>query len=93
MRSAKNLDVPETSLDQVTEAGKGSAGQSALAPYLSVVSASSGRGRGGREQCEREPRRRYRPKGTRCLTLNQATNLIEAVHHAKKIGRSGSATI
>ncbi len=75
----KNLDVPETSQDQVIQAAKRSAGGLAYRPLLSVVCSTG--------QQERQPPQRYRLHATKYLSWDQATNLIEAVDYAKKIGR------
>ena len=75
----KNLDVPETSQDQVIQAAKRSAGDLAYRPLLSVVCST--------EQREEQHPQPYRPHGTKYLSWDQATNLVEAVGYAKKIGR------
>jgi hypothetical protein len=72
---SKNLDVPETSHDSVTQAGKGSAGD--LTPEVLVCPDAA--------QGEKQ-RRSYRPHGSKHLSFDQATNLIEAVDHARTIG-------
>ena len=76
--ASKNLDVPETSYDSITQAAEGSAGDLMLRPLLSVVSP-------GVAHNEKQ-RRRYRPHGSKNISVAQATNLIEAVHFAKTIG-------
>jgi hypothetical protein len=76
--ASKNLDVPETSHDSVTQAAKGSAGDLTPEPLLSVVSPDAAH--------REKPQRCYRPHGSKHLSLDQATNLIEAVDHARKIG-------
>src|SRR5262245_40515352 len=74
----KNLDVPGTSRDRIIQETKGSAGDSRSIPLLSVVCPS-------RLQGEKQ-RRRYRPRGSKHLSLAQGTNIIEAVDHASAIG-------
>ena len=76
--ASKNLDVPETSHDLVTQAAKGSAGDLTPEPLLSVVCPDTAP--------SEEQRRRYRPHGSKHLSLDQATNIIEAVDHARTIG-------
>jgi hypothetical protein len=77
--TSENLDVPETSQDEDTQAAKGSAREFSADSHLSVVCSSP-------EQAEEQPQRQYRPDGSKHLTLAQATNIIEAVDYAKKIG-------
>jgi hypothetical protein len=72
--SSKNLD----SHDSVTQAAKGSADDLTPEPLLSVVFPDTAQG-------GRRPRR-YRPHGNKHLSLDQATNIIEAVDHARAIG-------
>src|SRR6478672_614520 len=55
--ASKNLDVPETSHDSVTQAAKGSAGDLTPEPLLSVVSPDAAHGE--------KQRRRYRPHGSK----------------------------
>jgi hypothetical protein len=72
----QNLDVRGTSQDQGIETAQGSAGRQPPTALLSVV------GEGGSERRQRGEAptlRRYRPHGTECLSLTQATNIIEAV--------------
>jgi hypothetical protein len=76
--ASKNLDVPETSHDSVTQATKGSAGDLMPEPLLSVVCPNAA-------PSEAQPRR-YRPYGSKCISLDQATNLIEGVDYARAIG-------
>ena len=76
--ASKNLDVPETSHDSVTQAAKGSAGDLTPEPLLSVVCPDTAPGE--------EQRRSYRPHGSKHLSLDQATNIIEAVDYARAIG-------
>jgi hypothetical protein len=68
--ASKNLDVPETSHDSITQAAKGSAGDLTPEPLLSVVCPDT---------AHSEKRRRYRPHGSKHLSLALATNIIEAV--------------
>jgi hypothetical protein len=75
--ASKNLDVPETSHDSVTQAAKGSAGDLTPEPLLSVVSPDTAHGE--------KQRRSYRPHGSKHLSLAQATNIIEAVNYARAI--------
>ena len=76
--ASKNLDVPETSHDSISQAAKGSAGDLTPEPLLSVVCPHAA-------QHEKQ-RRSYRPHGSKYLSLDQATNLIEAVDYARSIG-------
>jgi hypothetical protein len=76
----KNLDVQETFQDRDVKAAQGSEEDSPGESLLSVVSES------GAERRHREARR-YRPHGTKCLNLYQATNVIEAVDYTREIGR------
>jgi hypothetical protein len=76
--ASKNLDVPETSHDSVTQVAKGSAGDLTPEPLLSVVCPD--------EAPSDKQRRRYRLHGSKHLNLNQATNIIEAVDYARTIG-------
>jgi hypothetical protein len=76
--ASKNLDVPETSHDSVTQAAKGTAGDLTLELHLSVMCPDRAPGE--------KQRRRYRPHGSKHLSLDQATNIVEAVEFAKSIG-------
>ena len=76
--ASKNLDVPETSHDSVTHASKGSAGDLTPEPLLSVVCPDAAH--------SEKQQRRYRPHGSKHLSLAQATNIIEAVDYARAIG-------
>jgi hypothetical protein len=76
--ASENLDVPDTSHDSVPQAAKGSAGDLTPEPLLSVVSPHAAQGE--------DQRRRYRPHGSKHLSLDQATNIVEAVDHARAIG-------
>ena len=76
--ASKNLDVPETSRDSVTQAAKGSAGDLTPEPLSSVVSPGTAH--------HEKQRRSYRPRGSRHLSLAQANNIIEAVDFARAIG-------
>jgi hypothetical protein len=75
---SKNLDVPETSHDSVSQAAKGAGGDLTHEPLLSVVCPDA-------VHSEKQ-QRRYRPHGSKHLSLDQATNIIEAVDHARTIG-------
>ena len=79
--ASKNLDVPETSHDPVTQAAKGSAGDSTLEPFLSVVCPFP-----AQPNRQREHRGCYRPLGSKYISATQATNHVEAVKFAKSIG-------
>ena len=68
--ASKNLDVPETSHDAVTEGAEGVAGNITPEPLLSVVCPDTAR--------SEKQRRRYRPHGSKHLSLALATNMIEA---------------
>jgi hypothetical protein len=76
--ASKNLDVPGTSHDSVTQGAKGSAGDLTPEPLLSVVSPDAAHGE--------KQRRSYHPHGSKHLSLAQATNLIDAVDYARTIG-------
>ena len=76
--ASKNLDVPETSHDSMSQDAKGSAGDLTPEPLLSVVCPDAA-------QDEKQPRS-YRPHGSKHLSLALATNIIEAVDHARTIG-------
>ena len=75
--TSKNLDVPETSRDLVSQAAKGIAGDLKSELHLSVVSSDTAHGE--------KQRRRYRPRGSKYLSLDQATNIIEAVDYARTV--------
>ena len=76
--ASKNLDVPETSHDSISQAAKGPAGDLTPEPLLSVVCPDTAQ--------EEKQRRHYRPHGSKHLSLAQATNILEAVNHARAIG-------
>ena len=76
--ASKNLDVPETSRDSNFPSAKGSAGDLAPKPLLSVVCPHTAH--------DEKQQRRYRPHGSKHLSFGLATNLIEAVDHARSIG-------
>ena len=76
----ENLDVVRTSRDQEKLQPKGSAGESALDPYLSVVCPFP-----AQPSSQRRHRGRYRPRGSKYISVPQATNLIEGVAFAKSI--------
>lgn len=73
-----NLDVLETSQARNDEAVQGVAGQLSCSPALYCLCASTAQSLG------RQP---YRPAGTKHITLDQAANIIEAVQHARAVGR------
>jgi hypothetical protein len=79
----QNLDVPETSQDSEIGRTKGVPGELVLTPPLYSLGAHTA-------HPDRQPkhRRRYRPGGTKYITVPQATNIIEAVEYAKSIGRT-----
>src|SRR5262245_39373265 len=77
--ASKNLDVLETSRGQKIKGSKGSEADLTHDPYLSVVCPTEAPGQ--------KQRRSYRPHGSKHLSLAQATNVIEAVDYARKIGR------
>ena len=77
----ENLDVVRTSRDQESVEPKGSAAESAPDPLLSVVCPFP-----AQPARERKHRGRYRPRGSKYISVPQATNLIEAVKFAKSIG-------
>jgi hypothetical protein len=76
--ASKNLDVSETSHDSITQVAKGSAGDLTPKPLLSVV--CPGATQDGKQL------RHYRRHGSKHLSLDQATNMIEAVDYARAIG-------
>ena len=78
--SAKNLDVVRRSREQKTLEPKGCATESAPDRLLSVVCPFPAPLREQREQ-----RGRYRPLGSKYISVPQATNHIEAVKFAKSI--------
>jgi hypothetical protein len=75
--ASKNLDVPETSQDSVSQAAKGAAGDLTPEPLLSVVCPDTAP-RDGHQH-------RYRPHGSKHVSLDQANNIIEAVDYARAI--------
>jgi len=77
----ENLDVVKTSRDQESLEPKGSADNSDPAPHLSVVCPLP-----AQLDWERKDRGRYRPRGSQLISVQQATNIIEAVDFAKLIG-------
>ena len=80
-QSNENLDVAGTSQNRERLERKEPAGELAVAPHLSVVCPFPPR-------CSqpRKARGRYRPLGSRDISLAQATNIVEAVKFAKSIG-------
>jgi hypothetical protein len=77
----ENLDVVRTSRDQENGQPKGSAAESALDPHLSVVCPFL-----VQPSRQRKHRGPYQPKGSKCISVPQATNIVEAVKFAKSIG-------
>src|SRR5262249_10858452 len=77
--ASKNSDVPETSPDQIIQETKGSEMDLSPGALLFVVHP--------REVPSKKQRRRYRPHGSKHLSLAQATNMVEAVDYAREIGR------
>src|SRR5262249_10504664 len=80
IQHGENLDVVRTSRDQENLQPKGSAGESALDPHLSVVCPFP-----AQPSIQRKARGRYRAHGSKYISVPQATNLIEAVAFAKSI--------
>src|SRR5262245_13643627 len=79
--SAKNLDVVRRSHEQKTVKPKGSAGESAPDPHISVVCPFP-----AQPSEQRKHHGRYRARGTKYISVPQATNIVEAVKFAKLIG-------
>ena len=77
----ENLDVVRTSRDQEELGPKGSAAESALDPHLSVVCLFP-----AQPPRQRRHRGHYRARGSKYISLPQATNIVEAVKFAKSIG-------
>jgi hypothetical protein len=80
MKKAQNLDVAETSRARQSLEPKGAAGESAPDPHLSVVCLFP-----AQPARQRKHRGRYRPHGSKFISVLQATNIIEAVKFAKSI--------
>ena len=78
--SAKNLDVVRTSRDQQSVEPKGPADESVPDPHLSVVCPFPAQSVRGQKQGGR-----YRPLGSKTISVAHATNLIEAVEFAKSV--------
>ena len=76
----ENLDVVRTSRDQESVEPKGSASESPPDPLLSVVCPFP-----AQPDNRRKHRGRYRPRGTKYISVPQATNIVEAVRFAKSI--------
>jgi len=74
----ENLDVVRTSRDQENLQAKGSAGESAPDPHLSVVCPIP-----AQPSSQQKHRGRYRPRGGKYRSVPQAANLVEAVRFAK----------
>src|SRR5262245_39910695 len=77
----ENLDVVRTSRDRENLQAKGSAGESALDPHLSVVCPFP-----AQPSSQRRHRGRYRTQGSKYISVSQASNIVEAVKFAKSIG-------
>ena len=77
----ENLDVVRTSRDQENPQAKGSAGESTPDPHLSVVCPFP-----AQPPRQRRHRGRYRTRGSKYISVSQATNIVEAVKFAKSIG-------
>ena len=77
----QNLDVAGTSHDPERPVAKESERDSAPAPYLSVVCPFP-----AQPDRQQQHRGRYRPHGSKYISIPQATNIIEAVNFAKSIG-------
>jgi hypothetical protein len=77
----ENLDVVRTSHDQENSQPKGSAGESAFDPHLSVVCPFP-----AQPDKHRKHRGPYRTRGSKYISVPQATNIVEAVKSAKSIG-------
>jgi len=80
MRRDENLDVARTSYDQEGLEPKGSADNSDPAPHLSVVCRLA-----ARPDRQRRYRGHYRPHGSKLISVQQATNIIEAVEFSKSL--------
>lgn len=86
--SKQNLDVSETSQDQVHQAPEGSAECLASQPHISVVvQAAAATATATSTATSSVTSRQYRVDGSKCLSLSQATNIIEAVDYARDTGR------
>ena len=77
----ENLDVVRTSRDQEELGPKGSAGESGPDPHLSVVCPFP-----AQPDKHRKHRGPYRTRGSKYISVPQATNIVEAVKFAKSIG-------
>ena len=77
----ENLDGVRTSRDQESVEPKGSASESAPDPLLFVVCPFQ-----AQPDRRRKHRGRYRPLGSKYISLPQATNIVAAVKFAKSIG-------
>jgi hypothetical protein len=76
----RNLDVSGTSHDQEELQPKGSAGESGPDPHLSVVCPFP-----AQPSRQQKHRGRYRTRGSRYISVPQATNILQAVNFAKSI--------
>jgi hypothetical protein len=77
----ENLDVVRTSRDQENLQAKGSAAESTPDPHLSVVCPFP-----AQPDRQQKHRGRYRPRGSKYISVPQAANLVEAIGFAKSIG-------
>src|SRR5688500_11698492 len=77
----ENLDVVRTSRDQENLHSKRSAAEPATDPHLSVVCPFP-----AQPVKQRKHRGHYRPRGSKYISVSQATNIIKAVRFAKSIG-------
>ena len=77
----ENLDVVRTSREQENLQPTGSAGESDPYSHLSVVCPFP-----AQPLKQRKRRGRYRTRGSKYISVNQALNIIEAVNFAKSIG-------
>jgi len=80
MKRNENLDVVRTSRDQENLGPKGSVGNSAPAPHLSVVCPFP-----ALPASQRKQRGFYRARGTKSISVSQATNIIQAVDYARAV--------
>src|SRR5262245_63813734 len=81
VQSDENLDVVRTSRDQENLEPKGSADESATDPHLSVVCPFP-----AQPARQRKTRGPYRARGSKHISVRQATNLIEALRFATSTG-------
>jgi hypothetical protein len=77
----ENLDVVGTSRDQGSLEPKGPPGETPPDPHLSVVCPFP-----AQPSKQRRHRGRYRARGSKYISVNQATDILEAIDFAKSIG-------